>query len=86
MLDHLSEAVIVLDEQRVLRHVNEAARRLLGYEEGQEIGGRCKLTTRGVDCEHACPLTFALNNDLERVEDFATIYHSIDGRELPLKM
>jgi PAS domain S-box-containing protein len=86
VLDHLGEAVIVLDGQRSLQHVNEAARRLLGYEEGQEIGGRCKLTTRGVDCEHACPLTFALDNDLEQVEDFATVYHTADGRELPLRI
>ena len=39
MLDRLGEAVIVLDHQRILRHVNDAARRLLGYERGQEIGG-----------------------------------------------
>ncbi len=76
----------MLDSQRVLRHVNEAARRLLGYEEGHEIGGRCKLTTRGVDCENACPLTFALDNDLDRVEDFATVYHTVDGRALPLRI
>ena len=86
VLDQLGEAVIVLDHQRTLRHVNQAARRLLGYELGQEVGGRCKLTTRGVDCENACPLTFALNNDLQRVEDFATVYQTVDGRELQLKV
>lgn len=86
VLDRLGEAVIVLDHQRTLRHVNDAARRLLGYEHGQRISGRCKLTTRGVDCENACPLTFALDNDLERVEDFATVYHTVDGRALPLRI
>ena len=86
VLDRLSEAVIVLDHQRTLRHVNDAARRLLGYEHGQKIGGRCRFTTRGVDCENACPLTFALDNDLERVEDFATVYHTSDGRALPLRI
>jgi len=86
VLDQLGEAVIVLDDQRTLRHVNDAARRLLGYEEGHEIGGRCKLTTRGVDCENACPLTFALNNDLGKVENFATVYQTVDGRALPLKI
>ena len=86
VLDHLGEAVIVLDHQRILRHVNDAARRLLGYEQGHEIGGRCKLTTRGVDCENACPLTFALDNDLDRVEDFATVYNTVDGRALPLRI
>ena len=53
--------------------MNDAARRPLGYEQGQEIGGRCKLTTRGTDCDNACPLSFALNNDLDRVDDFPTV-------------
>jgi transcriptional regulator with PAS, ATPase and Fis domain len=86
VLDQLGEAVIVLDHQRTLLHVNDAAKRLLGYENGQQAGGRCKLTTRGVDCESACPLTFALETGLERVEDFATVYHTIDGRALALSV
>jgi len=86
VLDQLGEAVIVLDHQRTLQHVNDAARRLLGYEHGQRVGGRCKLTTRGVDCEDSCPLTFALETGLERVEDFATVYHTIDGRALALRI
>ena len=86
VLDQLGEAVIVLDHRRTLRHVNRAARRLLGYESGQEVGGRCRLTTRGIDCENACPLTFALDNDLGRVEDFATVYQTVDGRALQLKV
>jgi PAS domain S-box-containing protein len=86
VLDHLGEAVIVLDGQRNLRHVNQAARRLLGYERGGEIGGRCKLTTRGIDCENACPLTFALDNHLDRVDDFSTVYKTVDGRALPLRI
>jgi len=84
VLDELEEAVIVLDQKRVLRHVNQAARRLLGYEEGQSIGGRCRLTTRGVDCENACPLTFALERGFESVEGFATVYHTADGSALHL--
>ncbi len=84
VLDQLNEAVIVLDHERVLRHVNHAARRLLGYEKGQPIGGRCRLTTRGIDCENACPLTFALETGLSKVQDFATVYHTVDGRALHL--
>lgn len=86
MLDHLAEAVLVLDSQRNLRFVNSRARRLLGYEDGHELGSRCRLTTRGVDCEHACPLTFALESRLERVEDFATVYRTKDGSAVPLKV
>jgi len=86
VLDQLGEAVIVLDDQRTLHHVNDVARRLLGYERGQKIGGRCRVTTRGVDCENACPLTFALDQGLDRVEDFATTYHTNDGRALFLSV
>ncbi len=84
VIDQLDEAVIVLDASRTLRHVNRAARTLLGYEEGQKVGGRCRLTTRGVDCENACPLTFALETGLDRVEDFNTIYHAVDGHAIHL--
>ena len=84
MLDRLGEAVIVLDDQRTLIHANIVARRLLGYEEDQPIGGRCRMTTRGVDCENACPLTFALEAGLDRVEDFGTVYLSADGRKVSL--
>jgi PAS domain S-box-containing protein len=86
VLDQLGEAIILLDHERSLQHVNAAARRLLGYEDGQRVGGRCKLTTRGVDCENACPLTFALETGLDRVEDFATVYHTVDGREVALRI
>jgi transcriptional regulator of acetoin/glycerol metabolism len=84
VLDRLGEAVIVLDDQRTLIHANIVARRLLGYGKGQSLGGRCRLTTRGVDCENACPLTFALEAGLDRVEDFGTVYHTADGREVSL--
>jgi len=84
VLDRLGEAVIVIDDQRTLIHANTVARRLLGYEEGQSLGGRCRLTTRGVDCENACPLTFALEAGLDRVEDFGTVYLSANGRKVSL--
>lgn len=86
VLEHISEAVLVLDSQRNLRFVNGRARRLLGYEDGQPLSSRCRLTTRGVDCENACPLSFALESRLDQVEDFATVYTARDGRPLPLKV
>lgn len=75
-----------MDEQRILRFANQQARRLLGYEEDEPIGGRCRLTTRGVDCENACPLTFALESRMQQVEDFSTVYHTHDGVSVPLKV
>jgi PAS domain S-box-containing protein len=86
VLEHVSEAVLVLDDQRILRFANDRARRMLGYEEDHPVGSRCRLTTRGVDCEHACPLTYALESKMEQVEDFATIYHTRDGEAVPLKV
>lgn len=86
VLEHISEAVLVLDNHRNLHFVNGRARRLLGYEDGQPLGSRCRLTTRGVDCENACPLSFALESRLDQVEDFATVYTARDGRPLPLKV
>jgi len=85
-MQRIDDAVLVLDHQRNLRFVNTPARRLLGYDENQTIGGRCRLTTRGVDCENACPLTFALESDIEQVEDFATVYRTKDGRGVSLKI
>jgi len=86
VLEHLEDAVLVLDSQRILRFVNDPARRLLGYEGDQPVGGRCRFTTRGVDCENACPLTFALEGSIKRVENFATVYHMRDGTPVPLKV
>jgi PAS domain S-box-containing protein len=86
VLEHVDDAVLVLDRQRILRFVNDPARRLLGYDEDQVVGGRCRLTTRGVDCENACPLTFALEGEIDRVEGFSTIYRTKDGRAVPLKV
>ena len=84
VLEHIAEAVLILDSQRNLRFVNPRARRLLGYEDGQQLGSRCRLTTRGVDCENACPLTFALESRLDQVENFATVYQAKDGTAIPL--
>lgn len=86
VLQRVDDAVLVLDDQRILRFVNTPARRLLGYEENQAVGGRCRLTTKGVDCENACPLTFALESNIERVDDFNTVYRTKDGRAVPLKV
>lgn len=86
VFSRVGDAVLVLDRDRILRFVNDGARRLLGYDEKQVVGSRCRLTTRGVDCADACPLTFALERNAERVEDFNTVYLAHDGREVPLRV
>ncbi len=84
VFQHLDDGVLVLDRDRMLKFVNRRARRLLGYEDDQKVGGRCRLTTRGLDCENACPLTFALADDLTKVENFSTVYLASDGTPVPL--
>ncbi len=86
LLERLGEAVIIMDRGRTLRFVNERARLLLGYHEGDVIGDRCRLVTRGMDCEGACPLTFALERGLELVDGFSTVYRTRDGRPIPLSV
>jgi len=86
VFQHLDDGVLVLDRDRTLRFVNRRARRLLGYAEDQQGGGRCRLTTRGLDCENACPLTFALADDLAQVENFSTVYLASDGTPVPLNV
>jgi PAS domain S-box-containing protein len=83
---HLDEGVLVLDRERSIVLANAQARRLLGYEDGQKLGGRCRNATRGLDCEKACPLTFALDRGTESVRDFDTVYHRADGQPVPLRI
>ncbi len=84
LLQRLPDGLLVLDRERNLRFVNDRARQLLGYHDGDHVGGRCRMTTRGVDCEAACPLSFALERRLDRVEEFETVYRGRNGRAVRL--
>lgn len=86
VLQHLSDAVIVVDRDRNLRFVNYRARQLLGYEPGESLSGRCRLLTRGLDCEATCPVTFALQEGLEVVEDFESLYRTREGDAVPVRV
>jgi len=86
LLQHLDQAVLVIDAQHNIRFVNARARRLLGYDEHEVIAGRCRLTTRGTDCESACPLAYAVANELDLVEDFVTTYRTRDDHRVPVKV
>lgn len=86
VLGHVSDGVIVMDHERQLQFANIRARRLLGFQEGETVSGRCRTNTSGVDCEIACPLTFALEQGRTEVRDFETVYHSRDGKAVPLRI
>ena len=86
VLAHVSDGVIVMDHERQLLFANHRARRLFAFKEGEIVSGRCRLNTKGVDCEIACPLTFALEQGQTEVRDFETVYESRDGRAVPLRV
>jgi len=83
-LDLSGEAILLMDEKRILVWANRAAYQLLGLENGEELGGRCHEMTHGLDCSASCPLNFSLKTGREVVEDFPTIYHRSDGTPLEL--
>lgn len=78
LLELIDEGVIIMDARRQLRHVNRRARQLLGFSEDEPIEGRCRHTTRGVDCEAACPLSYALSTGQRSVQGFRTAYRRKD--------
>ncbi|MEN8164186.1 MAG: helix-turn-helix domain-containing protein [Acidobacteriota bacterium] len=86
VLAHVSDGVIVMDGERQLQFANNRARKLLGFSEGETVSGRCRLNTNGVDCEIACPLTFAIEQGRTEVRDFETVYHASDGSAVPLRV
>ncbi len=86
VVERLEAAAILMDAERNLVYVSPQARRLLGYGPGDPIDGRCRLTTRGVDCEGACPLTLALEEGAELVAGFPAIYRRKDGGAVELEV
>lgn len=86
ILQRITDAVLVMDRDRNLRFVNHPARQLLGYEPGETLAGRCRLLTRGLDCEATCPVTFALQQGLEVVDDFESLYQNRDGDPVPVRV
>ncbi len=84
LMERLDQAVLLLDADRTLRYMSPAARELLGYDEGELTGGRCRMATRGTDCQDACPLSCALQSGTDLVPEFAAVYHTKDGRPVPV--
>lgn len=82
----MMEAMIVMDGERQLVYANRAAYELLGFREGETIQGRCRETTRGMDCSIACPLSDALRSPKKGVKDFQTSYLRRDGKPVALKV
>ncbi len=81
ILENLSDGVIVINLDRKIAFINERARRLLGYAEGEAVEKRCKSITHTSECEYSCPLTQAmqLDRDLKGVEMW---YQTKSGQQI----
>jgi len=86
LLEHLADAMLVIDSERTLRFANGQARQLLGFQPGEVLGTRCRMVTGGLDCGEACPLTFAIERGLEVVEGFSAVYRRRDGSPVPVQV
>ena len=81
VLDSVSDGVIVTNLERKIVFINETARRLLRYSEGEVTDARCKNITQGSECEHSCPMTKAMQSG----QDMAGLpmwYRTKDGQLL----
>ncbi len=81
VLDTVSDGVIITDLDRKIVFINETARRLLRYTEGEVADARCKQITHGSECEYSCPMTKAmqLGQDISGVPMW---YRTKDGQLL----
>jgi PAS domain S-box-containing protein len=72
ILDAMSDGVIVTNAERKIVFINEAARVLLGYGEGEALDQRCRHVTQSSECDYSCPMTQAIqqNRDLEGISMF----------------
>ncbi len=66
VLDAVGEGVLVINRDRRIVYLNEKARRILGYEEGEVLEARCKHITQTSECESSCPLTRAIGEDRDQ--------------------
>jgi PAS domain S-box-containing protein len=81
ILDTVSDGVIVTDLERRIVFINETARRLLHYSEGEVTDARCRQITQTSECEYSCPMTKAMQSgrDLSGVPMW---YRTKDGQLL----
>jgi len=81
ILDTVSDGVIVTNLERKIVFINETARRLLRYTEGEVSDARCKNITHGSECEYACPMTRAMQSGQD-LSGLPMWYRTKDGQLL----
>lgn len=81
VLDRVSDGVIVTNLERKIVFINETARRLLRYSEGEVAEACCKQITRSSECEYSCPMTRAMLNGQD-MSGVPMWYRTKDGQLL----
>jgi PAS domain S-box-containing protein len=81
VLDAVSDGVIITNLERRIVFINETARRLLRYSEGEVADARCKSITQTSECEYSCPMTRAVQTGQDLV-GLPMWYRTKDGQLL----
>ncbi len=74
ILDNISDGIILISPERKILFVNDTARKLLKYNEGEILNCQCKTITKTSKCDNDCPLSCALaeGKDLNDIEMWYT--------------
>jgi PAS domain S-box-containing protein len=81
VLDSVSDGVFVISSERKILFINETAKRLLNYTEGEVLGAPCKGVSQSSECEYNC----GFNRAIQAGQDLSGIpvwYRSKDGKLL----
>jgi PAS domain S-box-containing protein len=80
VFDHLSDALILYDNQRLITGMNRAAERLFGISAEEMVGHNCRDVFRCDGCEPTCGLVEGLASTAT-VPHASVRLHTDDGRE-----
>ncbi|MEJ2366904.1 MAG: sigma 54-interacting transcriptional regulator [Acidobacteriota bacterium] len=81
LLNLIDDGVLVISAERRVVYINDTAKSILKYDEGEVINSRCRHIARTTECETNCPLTRAIDAD----EDQTNVdmwYRTKDGQEV----
>ena len=91
LLDHMSDGVYFVDQERRILYWNEGAARLTGYERSEMIGRLCQDDTLcHVDaaghalCKDGCPLTASVSDG--RSHEAQVFLRHKQGRRVPVRV
>ncbi len=81
VFDHISDALILYDNQRVVTGVNRAAEKLFGLRAEQMVGHDCSEVFRCGICEPGCGVLLSLGEPPQASANGTVRIHTDNGRE-----